>query len=55
MSAFNEAMSDRVCAVVVEPIQGEGGVNAATPEFLRHIREMCTRYGALMIVDEVSD
>jgi acetylornithine aminotransferase len=53
VAAFDAAMSDHVCAVVVEPIQGEGGVNSATPQFLRHIRESCTRHGALMIVDEV--
>jgi acetylornithine/succinyldiaminopimelate/putrescine aminotransferase len=53
IGAFNAAMSDSVCAVIIEPIQGEGGVYGATPEFLRHIREMCNRHNALMIVDEV--
>lgn len=53
MTAFAEAMDDSVCAVIVEPIQGEGGVNEARPEFLHFIRELCTRHGALMIVDEV--
>ena len=51
--AFDAAMSDDVCAVIVEPLQGEGGVNSAGPGFLRYIRQQCTKYGALMIVDEV--
>jgi len=40
-------------AVLVEPIQGEGGVWVAGPEFLRGLRELCDRYGALLILDEV--
>jgi acetylornithine/N-succinyldiaminopimelate aminotransferase len=39
--------------VIVEPIQGEGGVNIATPEFLRGLRELCSRNGTLLIMDEV--
>lgn len=42
-----------VAAVIVEPVQGEGGLAVATPEFLRAIRDSCDRHGALMIVDEV--
>lgn len=46
-------MTDNVCAVLVEPIQGEGGVNPASLPFLRGLRELCTKHKALMIVDEV--
>ena len=42
-----------VCAVMVEPIQGEGGVTPASKEFMRAIREGCARHGALMILDEI--
>ena len=46
-------MDDHTCAVVVEPIQGEGGVMAATPEFLQGLRELCDQYQALLVFDEV--
>ncbi len=39
--------------MLVEPIQGEGGINVATPEFLRAIRRLCDEKGAVMILDEV--
>lgn len=42
-----------VCAVVVEPVQGEGGVMPATPEYLKALRELCDASGALLIFDEV--
>lgn len=41
------------CAVVVEPIQGEGGVTAATPEFLQGLRRLCDQHQALLVFDEV--
>lgn len=46
-------ISKDVAAVIVEPIQGEGGVRTASAEFFRTIRDECTDKGALMIVDEV--
>jgi acetylornithine/succinyldiaminopimelate/putrescine aminotransferase len=46
-------MSDRTCAVIVEPIQGEGGVTPAAPGFLKRLRELCNQHGALLIFDEV--
>jgi len=45
--------ADDVAAVVVEPVQGEGGYVPAPPEFLRRLREACDRSGALLVVDEV--
>src|SRR4051812_21118926 len=47
------AISDRTCAVLLEPIQGEAGVMAPPRGYLRKVREVCTRHGALMLLDEV--
>ncbi|MEZ5446285.1 MAG: putrescine aminotransferase [Gammaproteobacteria bacterium] len=44
---------DRVAAVVIEPIQGEGGINVAPPGYLAAARELCDRYGACLVFDEV--
>lgn len=53
VDALEKAFSDETAAVMIEPIQGEGGINAATPEFMRAIRELCDENGAIMILDEV--
>ncbi len=53
LAAAEAAIGDDVCAVIVEPIQGEGGINVATPEFLRRLRELCDQHGALLIYDEI--
>jgi acetylornithine/succinyldiaminopimelate/putrescine aminotransferase len=47
------AVDGSVAAVLIEPIQGEGGVNPATIEYLRGIRELCDEVGALMMIDEI--
>ena len=52
-AAAEAAMSDRVCAILVEPIQGEGGVNVAPPAYFQRLRELCDAAGALLIFDEV--
>lgn len=52
--ALEEAFDDEVAAVMVEPIQGEGGINPASEEYLEAIRELCDKNGAVMILDEVS-
>ena len=46
-------ITERVCAVFIEPIQGEGGIHEATPEFLRALRTRCDQVGALLVFDEV--
>jgi acetylglutamate kinase len=51
--SVRRVLDDRVCAVLVEPIQGEGGVVPAKPEFLRGLREICDAKSALLVFDEV--
>jgi acetylornithine aminotransferase len=46
-------ITDNTCGVIVEPIQGEGGVNVATPEFLAALRKRCDDVGAVLIFDEI--
>jgi len=46
-------MDATVCAVLVEPIQGEGGINAVTPEFITASRRLTRKHGALLIADEI--
>ncbi|MCS7259727.1 MAG: aspartate aminotransferase family protein [Anaerolineae bacterium] len=53
LRATEEAITDHVCAVLVEPIQGEGGVHLATAEFLQGLRALCNERGALLIFDEI--
>jgi len=53
VAAARDAISERTCAVIVEPVQGEGGVLPATPEFLRTLRECCDKTGTVLVYDEV--
>ena len=53
LAALERAITKDVAAVMLEPIQGEGGIHCATPQFLRGARELCDRQGALLIFDEV--
>lgn len=53
LHAVEAVMDDHTCAIVVEPVQGEGGVTAATPEFLQGLRALCDKYQALLVFDEV--
>ncbi|NOZ71489.1 MAG: aspartate aminotransferase family protein [Chloroflexi bacterium] len=46
-------IDDHVCAVIVEPVQGEGGIHPATPEFMTALRDLTHRHNALLILDEV--
>lgn len=52
-AALEKAFSNRVCAFVMEPVQGEGGVVPLPADFVRAARELCDRYNALLIVDEI--
>jgi putrescine aminotransferase len=51
--ASGDFSGDRVAAVVIEPIQGEGGINVAPPGYLAAAREICDQYGAMLVFDEV--
>jgi succinylornithine aminotransferase len=48
-----DAIGDQTCAVIVEPVQGEGGVIPADPAFLKGLREACDKHDALLVFDEV--
>ena len=54
IDALESAFSDEVAAVMVEPIQGEGGINLGDAEYLQAIRRLCDEHGALLIFDEVT-
>jgi len=53
LDALAGAMDERVAAVLLEPVQGEGGVNPASTEYLHGVRELCDEREALLIIDEV--
>jgi predicted acetylornithine/succinylornithine family transaminase len=54
VGALESAFSDEVAAIMVEPFQGEGGINIGTEEYLQAIRRLCDENGALVIFDEVT-
>lgn len=53
LTAVRELISDKTCAVIVEPVQGEGGIIPAQPEFLQGLRQLCDQHKAVLIFDEV--
>lgn len=53
MEAANQHITDEVCAVIIEGIQGVGGVQIPTTEFLQHLSALCEQTGAILILDEV--
>lgn len=53
LQAFRDAVSENTIAIMVEPVQGEGGVHPATPEFLTGLRKLCDEKGLLLLLDEV--
>ena len=53
LAAARALIGPATCAVIVEPVQGEGGIHTATPEFLRGLRALCDAHGALLIFDEI--
>ena len=53
LDSVKALVTDKTCAIILEPLQGEGGINAATEEFMKGIRKLCDEEGILMICDEV--
>ncbi len=53
IEAIREATTDRTCAVMLEPVQGEGGVNLPADDYLAAVREWCDQKGILLILDEI--
>lgn len=53
IEALKAKFNDNVCAVILEPIQGEGGLSSASVEYLKEIRALCDQHNALLIFDEI--
>jgi len=53
LASFAALVDDTTAAILVEPIQGESGINVCTPDFLRGLRALCTKHNLLLLLDEV--
>ena len=53
IAALKKLINDNTCAVMLEPVQGEGGVTPCREKFLKEVRKLCNKHGALLILDEV--
>lgn len=53
LKSLESAISDKTCGVMLEPIQGEGGVNIPDDHYLASVRDICDRHGILLMLDEV--
>ncbi len=53
IEALKKAISPKTCAIMLEPVQGEGGVRVPPEGYLREVREICDREGILLILDEI--
>jgi acetylornithine/N-succinyldiaminopimelate aminotransferase len=53
LAALQAVVDDTVCAIILEPVQGEGGVNLADGEYLAAVRQLCDQKGILLVFDEV--
>jgi acetylornithine aminotransferase/acetylornithine/N-succinyldiaminopimelate aminotransferase len=53
LAAVEAAITPKTAAILLEPVQGEGGINPATPEFLKGVRALCDRHNLLLLFDEV--
>lgn len=53
IAGINDLVTENTCGVLIEPIQGEGGINVATPEFLQALRARCNAVGAVLVYDEI--
>ena len=52
-AALKAVVSAKTCAVMIEPVQGEGGIHVPIDDYLQYARELCDQYGALLIFDEI--
>jgi len=53
INSVKELISEKICAILIEPIQGEGGIHPATKEFIQEIKELSTKHNFLLIFDEI--
>ena len=53
LASVEKALTDETCAILVEPLQAEGGIHAATPEFLHGLRDLCDEREMLLVFDEI--
>ncbi|GAF93133.1 unnamed protein product, partial [marine sediment metagenome] len=53
LKSVRSSISDETCAIMMEPVQGEGGLNVACQDFLKGLRQLCDEKGILLILDEV--
>lgn len=53
LASVKALVNERTCAIILEPLQGEGGIHPATPEFLAGLRTLCDETGILLIADEI--
>lgn len=53
LESVKKLVNEKTCGIIVEPVQGEGGINTATKEFMTGIRKLCDEKGILMICDEI--
>ena len=53
LSSFQAAVNENTIAIMIEPVQGEGGVHPATPEFMQGLRKLCDENGLLLLLDEI--
>ncbi|MFA6814719.1 MAG: aspartate aminotransferase family protein [Lentisphaeria bacterium] len=53
VKAFEEAITDKTAAILIEPVQGEGGIQPATLEFMQGLRKLCDKHKILLMLDEV--
>ncbi|MFP4313305.1 MAG: aspartate aminotransferase family protein [Alphaproteobacteria bacterium] len=53
LDSVKALITENICAIIVEPVQGEGGITPATPEFIQGLRALCDEHDILLILDEV--
>lgn len=53
LDSVEASIHDNTCAIILEPVQGEGGIHPATPEFIQGVRKLCDQHGLLLIFDEI--